>query len=114
VIIALDANKDYLAARISYKLDLKGPRVIVQTGCSTSLVAVHFACQSLLANECDTALAGGVSTCWIIRDKRTIKNGLPDTRTPGHIDISHGVRIFRLRTLRQFKGSEYASIALHH
>jgi len=52
---------DSLATMVSYKLDLKGPSVSVQTFCSTSLVAVHLACQSLLAYECDMALAGGVS-----------------------------------------------------
>jgi acyl transferase domain-containing protein/thioesterase domain-containing protein len=50
---------DFLATRVAYKLDLTGPAVTVQTGCSTSLVAVHFACQALLAGECDLALAGG-------------------------------------------------------
>ncbi|WP_053745306.1 type I polyketide synthase [Streptomyces sp. NRRL WC-3618] len=54
-------DKDYLTTRISYKLGLKGPSVNVQTACSTSLVAVHMAVQSLLAGECDVALAGGVS-----------------------------------------------------
>ena len=54
-------DKDFLATRVSYKLDLRGPSVLVQTACSTSLVAVHLACQSLLAGECDLALAGGVS-----------------------------------------------------
>src|SRR5207247_7276710 len=52
---------ELLARRVAYKLDLRGPAVVVQTACSTSLVAVHMACQSLLAGECDMALAGGVS-----------------------------------------------------
>ena len=52
---------DFLTTRISYKLDLKGPSHTVQSACSTSLVAIHLACQSLLGEECDMALAGGVS-----------------------------------------------------
>ncbi|MDP4023751.1 beta-ketoacyl synthase N-terminal-like domain-containing protein [Methylobacterium sp. NEAU 140] len=54
-------DKDFLATRASFLFDLRGPSVAVQTACSTSLVAVHAACQSLLTSECDMALAGGVS-----------------------------------------------------
>lgn len=50
-------DKDYLPTRISYKLNLRGPSVNIQTACSTSLVTVHYACQSILNGECDMALA---------------------------------------------------------
>jgi acyl transferase domain-containing protein len=54
-------DRDYLSTRTSYKMNFSGPSVTVQCACSTSLVAVHLACQSLIAGECDAALAGGVS-----------------------------------------------------
>ncbi|MDO9637172.1 MAG: SDR family NAD(P)-dependent oxidoreductase [Pseudotabrizicola sp.] len=54
-------DKDFLATRVSHILDLKGPSINVQTACSTSLVAVHYASQALLNGECDMALAGGVT-----------------------------------------------------
>lgn len=54
-------DKDFLTTRTSYKLNLKGPSLTVQTACSTSLVAISLACQSLLNYQCDMALAGGVS-----------------------------------------------------
>lgn len=53
-------DKDFLANRISYQLNLQGPSVNVQTSCSTGLVAVHSAVQSLLLGECDLAIAGAV------------------------------------------------------
>ena len=59
---AMTANeKDYVATRVSYRLNLTGPSVSVHTACSTSLVAVHLACKSLRLLECDVALAGGAS-----------------------------------------------------
>ncbi|HXQ71066.1 MAG TPA: polyketide synthase, partial [Pyrinomonadaceae bacterium] len=52
---------EFVPTTISFKLNLKGPSINVQTACSTSLVAIHVACQSLLNGECDMALAGGAS-----------------------------------------------------
>jgi non-ribosomal peptide synthase protein (TIGR01720 family) len=54
-------REDHLSTRVSYKLNLRGPSLGIQTACSTSLVAVHLACQGLLNYQCDMALAGGVS-----------------------------------------------------
>ena len=59
--ILIANDKDHLTTSVSYRLDLRGPAITVQTTCSTSLVAIHLACQSLLNRECDMALAGGVS-----------------------------------------------------
>ncbi len=54
-------GKDFLATRAAYKLNLRGPALNVQTGCSTGLVSVHVACQALHSGECDVAVAGGVT-----------------------------------------------------
>ncbi len=59
--LVISNEKDFLTTRVSYKLNLRGPSLDVQTGCSTSLVAVHIACQNLLNYQCDMALAGGVT-----------------------------------------------------
>ncbi|MBL4915900.1 type I polyketide synthase [Szabonella alba] len=54
-------DKDFLSTRVSHVFDLRGPSINIQTACSTSLVAVHYAVQALLNGECDMALAGGVT-----------------------------------------------------
>ncbi|HVR07762.1 MAG TPA: beta-ketoacyl synthase N-terminal-like domain-containing protein, partial [Thermoanaerobaculia bacterium] len=62
--LLIATDRDFLTAQVSYRLGLRGPSLDVQTACSTSLVAVHLACQALLAGDCDAALAGGVSI-WV-------------------------------------------------
>ncbi|MEM8531241.1 MAG: SDR family NAD(P)-dependent oxidoreductase [Chloroflexota bacterium] len=59
--VFITSDKDFMPTRVSYKLNLKGPSIIIQTSCSTSLVALHTACLNLLAYECDMALVGGVT-----------------------------------------------------
>jgi polyketide synthase PksJ len=54
-------DKDFLATRAAYKLNLKGPAITIQSACSTSLVAIHLARQGLLNGDCDMALVGGVA-----------------------------------------------------
>ncbi|TPW27932.1 non-ribosomal peptide synthetase/type I polyketide synthase [Pararhizobium mangrovi] len=57
----LGSSQDFLATRVSYRLNLRGPSMTLQTACSTSLTAVTLATQALLLHQCDMALAGGVS-----------------------------------------------------
>ena len=59
--MSIGNEKDYVATQVSYKLNLRGPSMAVQTSCSTSLTAVCMACQTLMCGGCDMALAGGVS-----------------------------------------------------
>ena len=60
VMMLASSDKDFLATRVAFKCDLRGPALTIQTACSTSLTAIHYACQSLLWGEVDMALAGGV------------------------------------------------------
>ncbi|WP_232065039.1 type I polyketide synthase [Mycobacterium cookii] len=59
--LSMQNDKDYLATKVAYALNLRGPALSVQTACSSALVAVHLACQSILNGECEVALAGGAS-----------------------------------------------------
>ncbi len=59
--VKINNDKDFLTTKISYKLNLTGPSLNIQTACSTSLVAVHVAISQLIAGECELAVAGGVS-----------------------------------------------------
>lgn len=58
--VVIGNDKDFLATRLSYKLNFKGPSYDIQSACSSSLTAVHVASQNLLLNQCDMAIAGGV------------------------------------------------------
>lgn len=68
MLMVMGNEKDFLATRIAYKLNLKGPAKSIQTACSSSLVAIHDACQSLLNFECDIALAGGISITFPLKN----------------------------------------------
>ncbi len=101
-------DKDFLTTQASYLLNLKGPSVNIQTACSTSLVAIHLAAQSLLGGECDLALAGGVTIEIPHRQGYTYQDGeilAPDgycrpfeARSAGTV-LTSGVGIVVLRRL---------------
>lgn len=76
-------DKDFVATRVSYKLNLRGPSVVVQSGCSTSLLAVCMACQSLLNEQCDMALAGGATIGVPVKSGYSDSVGAP-TSSDGH------------------------------
>ena len=98
-------DKDFLATRVSYCFDLKGPSINVQTACSTSLVAIHYACQSLLSGEVDMALAGGSTI--------EVPHGRGYTYTEGEILSPDGrCRAFDHRSRGTVFGSGAATVAL--
>jgi phthiocerol/phenolphthiocerol synthesis type-I polyketide synthase E len=101
---ALANAPDHLATRVAYRLDLRGPCLTVQTACSTSLVAVHLACQSLLSGECDVALAGGATVATSVQGYLYQEGGIlsPD----GHC------RPFDARAAGTVPGSGVALVAL--
>jgi acyl transferase domain-containing protein/SAM-dependent methyltransferase/acyl carrier protein len=73
--LLISNDKDFVPTRISYQMNLAGPSVNVQTACSTSLVAVQMACQSLLAHQCDMALAGGAAVTVPLRHGYLFREG---------------------------------------
>lgn len=98
-------EKDFPTARISYKLNLTGPSVAVQTACSSSGVAIHLACQSLLNGECDLALAGGCRVLAPTKAGYHYVDGGPLSQD-GHI------RAFDANAKGMVRGSGVAFIAL--
>lgn len=108
--LSLGQETDVLATMVSYKLNLKGPSVSVQSFCSTSLVAVHLACQSLLNYECDIAVAGGVALnslqmkgYFYEEGKFVSPDGLCrpfDARTQGSV-LSNGAATVALKRLQE-------------
>ncbi|MFJ9795827.1 type I polyketide synthase [Streptomyces sp. NPDC101145] len=78
--ILLGSAPDYLVSRVAYKLGLTGPAVTVQTACSTALVAVHTAVRSLLAGECDVALAGAAAVHVPAKESQYTPGGIISAR----------------------------------
>lgn len=107
--IMIGNANDYLATRVAYKFDLTGPALNIQTACSTSLVAVCTAAQSLQTYQCDMALAGGISVTLPQRRGYLYEEGLifaPDghcrafDRDAAGTVFSNGLGIVVLRRLR--------------
>lgn len=106
--VSIGNDKDHVPTRVSYKLNLTGPSINVNTACSTSLVTVHLACQSLLNYQCDMALAGGVSIYTPQKEGYFYQNGgigspdghcrAFDTNAQGTVD-GNGVGIVVLKRL---------------
>ncbi len=105
-------EQDYLTTRAAFKLGLNGPALNIQTACSTSLVAIHAACQALLDGECDMAVAGGVSISWPEGQGYLYEDGLIfspdgicrafDAKAAGTV-FGHGVGLVTLKPLDQAK-----------
>ena len=78
------------ASRISYILDLKGPNMVINTSCSSSLTAVHLACKAILSGECEAAVAGGVQIHAIPFRKTAIGIEAPDGRSKSFDNSADG------------------------
>lgn len=102
--------KSIIASRISYILDLKGPSMLVDTACSSTLVAVHLACHGIRNGECDMALAGGIKLNLIPMKPREenrigIESSIWRTRTFDEMSdgtgLGEGVGVIFLKSLRK-------------
>ncbi|MFJ6793779.1 beta-ketoacyl synthase N-terminal-like domain-containing protein [Streptomyces sp. NPDC091268] len=122
VALHLGGLGDFLASRVAYKLGLRGPSIGVQTACSSSLTAVHYAVRSLLAGECDMALAGGASVNEPMLGYRYHAGGLQsrdgycrpfDARSTG-TSFSSGVGVVVLRRLADALSDGDPVIAVLH
>ncbi|WP_341282701.1 SDR family NAD(P)-dependent oxidoreductase [Paenibacillus sp. FSL H8-0537] len=91
--IATVGNMQAMAAtRISYLLNLKGPALVVDTACSSALVAIELACQAIKTGQCDQAIAGGIKLNIIPVDDENIRIGIEsgDWRTRAFDDTADG------------------------
>ncbi|MGW2891939.1 type I polyketide synthase [Streptomyces griseoruber] len=96
---------DTLATRAAYHLDLSGPAVSVQSACSTSLVAIHLACQALLAGDCEVAVAGGASV-------RLPQLSVHDGRGNGILSPDGGCLPFDARSAGTVSGNGVGAVVL--
>lgn len=96
---------DTLATRAAYHLDLSGPAVSVQSACSTSLVAIHLACQALLAGDCEIAVAGGASV-------RLPQLSVHDGRSNGILSPDGGCLPFDARSAGTVSGNGVGAVVL--
>ncbi|MCL6285132.1 SDR family NAD(P)-dependent oxidoreductase [Ruegeria sp. 2012CJ41-6] len=107
--LMLGNDKDFLCTRASYKLNLTGASMTVQTACSTSLVAVEMACRALARGECDLAMAGGVSLTYPERTGYLYQEGMifsPDGHCRPFDEQAKGTRAgagVGIVTLKRFK-----------
>jgi amino acid adenylation domain-containing protein/FkbM family methyltransferase len=86
-------DKDYISTRVSYKLNLRGESCILQTACSTSMVAIHHACRALTVGECHMALAGGITILLPQKQAYLYQEGLilsPDGRCRAFDERANG------------------------
>ncbi len=105
MLAGLGNSSDALTTRVSYKLNLRGPSVSVQTFCSTSGVAAHMACESLERGECDMALAGGVRV--------VVPHRVGYLHEPGGIESPDGhIRTFDARGRGMVLGNGVAILVL--